>query len=168
MARAHFVKRARKCPRRGSGIYRGDSYWWWKFKRRPKQLSKTRPTRAQLTRSPFLAAIYRLEDGIAGIKSGQEAEDYVEAMKEEIESLRANCEESLEALPENFKAGSTAELIQERFDALGEWLNNLESLDFTEHIETEPDEDGDDAEMVGGVDIADVVQAIQDCSPGSF
>lgn len=168
MARAHFVKRARKCPRRGSGIYKGDSYWWWKFKRRPKQLSKVRPSRAQLTRSPFLSAVYRLENGLSSISSGQEAEDYVESMKQEIEELKSGCEESLESLPESLRECNSGEILQARIDTLSEWLNNLESLDLAEYVVAEPDEDGEDTELVGGADVAAIIQAIQDCNPGSF
>lgn len=170
MARAHFVKRARKCPRRGSGIYKGDSYWWWKFKRLPRQLSKVRPSRSQLTRSPFLAAIYQLEDGLSSISSLQEAEDYLANMKEQIEQLKTECEESLENLPESLRECNSGEILQARIECLGEWLSNLESVeDLSSYAETEPDEDGEDAELVGGdVDIPAIIQAIQDCHPGSF
>lgn len=166
MARAHFVKRARKCPQRGSGIYKGDSYWWWAFKYGPKIVSKTRPSRAQLTRSPFYKTVYALEDGVAKLTSAQGAELYVDEMRDEIEQLRSECEESLEALPENLReASSSGILLQERIEGLSEWLANLANMDWSEHVESEPDEDGEDSEMV---DVTAVIQAIQDCNPGSF
>jgi hypothetical protein len=57
MARAHFVKKARKAIP-GTDIKKGDSYYWWKFRFGGKRTSKTAPKASQLTQSEFWVVGY--------------------------------------------------------------------------------------------------------------
>lgn len=168
MARAHFVKRARKCPRRGSGIYKGDSYWWWQFKSRvkgvrlPKQLSKTPPKRSQLTRSPFYKTVYDLEDSAKTVRTLEEAAQYIESTKEALEQLKAECEESLEAMPESLReTSSTGKLLTERIEGIEAWIDGLSGLDLDAEIPEELTEDDEIDDY--GVSISD---HLVNCCPG--
>lgn len=59
MARAHFVKKARKD---NPAVKAGESYYWWKFRRGPKRYSKERPRPSQLTQSEFYGQVYGLQE----------------------------------------------------------------------------------------------------------
>lgn len=159
MPKVHFVKKARK-PIEHAGIQVGDSYYWWKFRFGGKRVSKTRPNRSQLTQSGFLSQLYDLEDGIdarlrshvdddGGIDS-DEVKGELDSIADDLESLKDECEESLENMPENLRESSwSAELLQERIDALEEWSEGLRSI----HV----DEDSD---------IDSVADEASDCNPG--
>ncbi len=62
MARAHFVKKARK-DNPAAGIKAGDSYYWWKFRRGGKHYSKTAPRPSQLTQSEYLRRLMLYNSG---------------------------------------------------------------------------------------------------------
>lgn len=66
MTTAHFVKKARKTIR-GTGIKKGDSYWWWKFRHGEKHVSKTQPRQSQLTGSEFLGTVFSIEESLADV-----------------------------------------------------------------------------------------------------
>lgn len=123
MAKIHFVK----CARKDNPVCkRGESYHWWKHNFGVKQYSKERPTRAQVTKSPFLSALYALEDGICDIGSSEEVDEF----SLQLEEMRDECQCSLDNMPEHFHGCSwSAILLQERIDSLDEWISGLDGQD---------------------------------------
>lgn len=136
MARANFVKSARKeIPE--AGIKVGDSYWWWKFKNRPRSVSKSKPKRSQLTQSSFYSSIYDLEDDVIGSAIADNTlPDLRDDVVSQLEDLRDEAQSSLDNMPEGLQEGPTGQLLQERVDALENAINEFESLELYE-----PDDD---------------------------
>jgi len=139
--KVHFVKKARKdYPE--DGIKKGESYYWWKPRYGGIRRSKTYPSRQELTQSEFLCRVYDIEDELSSIeidiegKSKEEIEqeirDASECIISEIEELRDECEDKLYNMPEQFQDTSGAGiLLQERIDALEDWISELEAIDIS-------------------------------------
>lgn len=145
MARAHFVKKARKDH--PGGIKKGDSYWWWKFRGWKKQCSHTRPKQSQLTRSPFLSAYYAILERLE--EAGDLGEDGAADIVGELEQLAEECEASLDNMPEHLQETSwSGELLQERIDNLNDWIGEIQGIDWED---VTPEEGA---------------SAILDCDPG--
>lgn len=129
MARAHFVKKARKD---NSVVKKGESYYWWKFRFGGKHYSKGSPSRSQLTQSAFLGQMYDLEDRIAGvsIEDQTDAEGQIADLTGDLENLRDECQESLDAMPEHLQeTSSSGELLTERVENVEEMVSELENID---------------------------------------
>ena len=188
MARANFVKKARKdYPE--SNIKKGESYYWWKFRFGGKYKSKTPPRRSQLTQSGFLSGLCDLEDGMSERLSGighEEISGVVEELTSEIECLRDECQDSLDNMPEHLQESSdSGMLLQERIDALEDWISNLENIEVevneeeiqeqaTEEIREEnEDEPKDIQELIQnrlgeliGEKVEEIIAEIEDTNPG--
>lgn len=123
MAKIHFVK----CARKDNPVCkRGESYHWWKHNFGVKQYSKERPTRAQATKSSFLSTIYGIEDNVCNMETGEEVVD----LALELEEMRDECQCSLDNMPQHFHdVSDSAILLQERIDALDEWISGLDGQD---------------------------------------
>jgi len=139
--RVHYVKKARK-DYPDAGIKKGESYYWWKFRYGGIRRSKTPPTRQQLTQSEFLQQVYDIEDSIDDMEVcmevlfgdsnevEQEMETRIQHIVDEIEQLRDECQEKLDNMPEQLQETSDAGiLLQERIDALDNWIDEIESID---------------------------------------
>jgi len=131
MPKVHFVKKARK-SNKAAGIKKGDSYYWWKFRRGGKQVSLTRPRPSQLTQSEFLSTVLGLEERISAIDVDNA--DDMEALAadlssaaEEIRSLADDCREKASNMESAFSGGSpTIDLLNERADACDRIADDLE------------------------------------------
>jgi len=112
-------------------IAKGESYYWWQFQNSPKQYSKTPPRASQLTQSGYLSTLYGIAEQIEDFStdSAEELSDFVDNIKTELEELRDTTQESLDNMPENLQYSPTAELLQERVDALESAISEFESLD---------------------------------------
>lgn len=131
MARATFVKKARKdIP--SAGIKAGESYYWWKFKRSGKQFSKTQPKRSQLTQSAFYAALYDLQDEIGDAPADDSLGSFAEDIASRLREIGEECQSSLDNMPEGLQQGPTGELLQERIDAMEAAADEVEGIEFTE------------------------------------
>jgi hypothetical protein len=161
MARAMFVKKAQKDIERGGQavVKKGESYWWWKFRFGSKHVSKDRPRRAQLTQSSFLSELYTIEDEIeATLPSDDSLGSSRDEMVSSLQSLLDQCQESLDNMPEHLQESSESGiLLQERIDALVQWISDLEGVD----CEIEPDDDETDEEKYQSI-----VDEIQGLNPG--
>lgn len=124
MARVYTVQKARKA-RPEHGIEVGDKYYYWGFQFGPMHYSKTYPKPWQLTQSPFLQTLYQLQHRVETTEDADDRDDIVA----EIEALRDECESSLENIPESLKYAPSGELLQERIDALEQWISELEQID---------------------------------------
>lgn len=136
MARAHFVKSARKAQKE-NGIKKGDSYWWWKFRRGGKRVSLTQPKRSQLTQSDFYSQLWDLEDQVGALSAGSFGEvsdlgSEIESIKESLESLKDECEGKRSNMPEGLQDVGSGELLQSRVDELETLIEELDGMDFSE------------------------------------
>jgi len=122
-------------------IAKGESYYWWQFQNSPKQYSKTRPRASQLTQSSYLSTFYAIVEQMEDFStdSADEASSFVEDIKTQLEDLRDTTQESLDNMPENLSNSPTAELLQERVDALENAISEIESIDF-DYEETDEEE----------------------------
>jgi len=163
----HFVKKARKdYPE--AGIKKGESYYWWKPRYGGIRRSKTYPSRQQLTQSEFLCRVYDIEDELEeGIEIDvsqppeeieKEIESWLQEIILEIEELRDECEEKLDNMPYQLQDTSEAGmLLQERIDALDEWISDLENVDISIG-------EGDEEEIRERVD--EILDEIGSCNYG--
>lgn len=112
-------------------IAKGESYYWWQFQNSPKQYSKTAPRASQLTQSGYLSTLYGIAEQIEDFSadSAEELTFFVEDIKGQLEELRDTTQESLDNMPENLQYSPTAELLQERVDALESAIDEFDSLD---------------------------------------
>lgn len=144
MARVHFVKRARKdYPE--DGIKKGESYYWWQFAYSKKQISKTPPSRSQLTRSEFLQTIYEIEDRIAQYSPTDQAdlENFRDELVSDLQSLLDETQDKYDNMPEQLRESSdSGNTLQERIDSLEDAISTLESMEvsYEEPDETEREE----------------------------
>lgn len=122
MPRVHHVKKARKD---NPAAKKGEPYYWWKFRYRGKQYSRTRPRRSQLTQSGFLGAIYDLEDGLSDIITESEAQDFCG----ELEGLLDECQYSLDNMPEQLQDTSeSGTTLQNRIEELEDWIGEINNI----------------------------------------
>lgn len=146
MTKLHYVKKARK-ENKAAGIKKGDSYYWWQFAFRSKQVSKTLPRRSQyMTQSEHLGAIYDLEDQINEMTIESIDESCLEDIISEIGNLIDTCEDRLNNMPEQLQQAPAGETLQEYIDNLEQWQSDLEDIDLSIDIEKENDESDDDFE----------------------
>ena len=136
MPKLNFVKKARKD---NPVAKRGEPYYWWKFAFGSKQYSATRPPRSSLTQSEYFSQLWAMEDGFQGADTAEELASQIEQFKSELEELRDAQEEKKDNMPESLQESSTGELLQERYDALDEWIDELEGLD-TDYDTTSTDD----------------------------
>ena len=153
MPRVHFVKKARKdYPE--AGIKKGESYYWWKFRYGGLHRSKTKPKPSQLTQSDFLSQVYEIEERIQEIDIDDDFQAEIDDIVSELEMLRDETEDKLNNMPEQLQDTSEAGiLLQDRIDALDDWISDLESVDIS------IDEDLSEEELQDRVD--EILEEIQ-------
>jgi hypothetical protein len=129
MARATFVKKARKdIPE--AGIKAGESYYWWKFRYGGKRYSKTPPRRSQLTQSAFYSTLYDIEDRLGELRADDGLETDVADIAQELRELAEECESSLENMPDQLRDGDAGQMLQERVEACNNAADELDALTF--------------------------------------
>ena len=57
-------------------------------------------------------------------------EDTAQSIADELDSIKDQCEGSLENMPEGLQEGDTGQLLQERIDNLDEAISELEAIDY--------------------------------------
>lgn len=160
MARVTYVKKARK-DHPDHGIKKGESYYWWQFAFGPKMVSKTHPSRSQLTRSEFLGQVYEIEDRIQAFDSQCAPEDLISEAEEIIEEIRmlgSECEEKRSNMPEQLQDAPSGEMLQSRVDECESWADEMEGVELEleelEVIAINIDDEDEDLELVGDIDLA--------------
>jgi hypothetical protein len=155
MARATHVKAARRRYSEDEtgidgGIKKGQSYYWWKFKRGGKRFSLTAPRASQLTQSAFYGTLADLQDRINDLEPNESLVDEVPSLSEALQELGEECQSSLDNMPEGLQQGPTGELLQERIDACQGAADELDGIDLEvpepEEFETPEREDGESDE----------------------
>jgi len=130
-ARSHFVKKARRDYPEAE-IKRGESYYWWKFNfSRMIHRSKTAPKRSQLIQSPFLSQMADIDDRINGISFDNWESDRDDIVSE-LESLRDECQEKFDNIPEQLQEANVGSLLSERVENLDSMISDLEGIDIEE------------------------------------
>lgn len=136
MARVFQKTAAKDYPEHG--IKKGDTYYTWtlrfsKLGSGTTYKSKTYPKASQTTSSPFYQQLYSLQERLGDLEitdkeSIEVAASEIEEVASEAESLRDETQESYDNLPENFQAGDTGQLLEERISALDQWASELQDL----------------------------------------
>lgn len=145
MPRVRSQKAAKDYPTHG--IMKGQTYYKWKFFKGPAMMSATFPRRAQLTRSHFLSTIYDIEDrSIPGLRDSHYRDPDglkgdLETIKDELQELADDAENSLYNMPESLQQGPTGELLQGRVDGVQEMIDSLDGI--IDNLPDLPDEKDD-------------------------
>lgn len=158
MTTLHFVKKARKTFR-GTGIKRGDAYFWWAFRNRsgPSIIhrSKEKPRRSRLTRSEFEATLWNAEDSVAAAVVAFRQDGDHEALREACEDAADSVEEAGEEcaskrdnMPEGLQDCGTGELLGERAEACERIVQDLRSAAFTNEDENDREETASEVEGI--------------------
>ena len=127
----HTVKKARKTYR-GTGIKKGDKYYWWKFRYGSKIKSKVYPKPSQLTQSEFLSTIYELTDRIEAFSDGLNRADVISEIEDiasEIRSLGEEQEDKRSNMPDQLQDAPSGELLEQRAEECSTMADSLESID---------------------------------------
>ena len=130
MPRLYFVKKARKD---NPVAKKGESYYWWKHAFGPKQFSKNKPERSQLTQSAFLSWLYDFEDNFEqrfeGLDNIEDIQAEANSAADEIREQMDECQCNLDNMPEHLQDTSDSGItLQERIDSLEEWASALENI----------------------------------------
>ena len=138
MPRVHHVKKARKD---NPVCKKGESYYWWKFRHGGKRYSLTRPRPSQLTQSAYYSTVRSLVEQIedATVTDTDQFEELRDGIREELESLQSECQDSLDNMPDSLQYSPTGELLQERIDACDSAISDLDMFDEFDFDEEEFD-----------------------------
>lgn len=142
MAKANFVKKARKAIPE-AGIAKGDSYWWWQHFRRAKQVSKAKPKPSQLEGSAFLSTLMEIGERFDDpqCETPEDLQSLVEDAVGDLNSLSDETQGSFDNMPEGLQQGETGQLLESRVESLSGLIGELEGLDYdVEEEDGETDE----------------------------
>lgn len=148
MPRVNSVKHARKSPgtccKCSTKIKKREPYLWWKFRFGGKYIRCSKPEcyprASDLTQSAFWGAIGDLQAReFAACEDSDALESERDDIISELESLRDEQEEKRGNMPDALQESDTGNLLQERYDALDEAVNELQSADCSIDIEDEPE-----------------------------
>lgn len=137
MARAHFVKSARKAIPHAK-IKVGDSYYWWKFRYGGRFVSKTPPKPSQLTQSEYLQAVYGAEEEFTDLVEGFRRNkkdfdllalaDAIDSIAQTFHDQSEECQCKLDSMPQQLQDTNSGELLQNRIAAADDTASGLECL----------------------------------------
>lgn len=139
MAIPHFVKSS-KIDYPEVGIVKGDSYWWWRFGSGQKRISKQKPKPSMLTSSPFIHNIYFVKERIEELTINDDLNEERNGIVTDLEVLRDECNERLNAMSYRDQESDAALLLRERSDCVQEMIDEFESIDLNFDNETSDDE----------------------------
>jgi hypothetical protein len=138
MVRLHHVKKARKgqgvcwtCDRK---IKKGDSYYWWKFKRgaRHVRCKNHRPDPWDLVSNPKLATIMQAQDtahrSLEAAVTVEDLKSALESLAETVRDVSSEYQESIDNILEHFPNGNpVSEECEEKISNLDLWADELEN-----------------------------------------
>lgn len=169
MPKVHYVKKARKPNRvvsqedidNHSAENPTASYYWWKFMRGGKCLSKKYPRQSKLTRSEFLSPMYEIEEAIADEKEPKTYMDLEELIsnaeewRDQLEELADETEGKFDNMPDGLQQGDTGVLLEERASFAREMAEELEGV-----IDSAQNLDEDESTVCDWQTIHEELQAI--------
>lgn len=126
----------------------GESYYTWCFYGGQPQYSKERPKPSQLTQNWFKQELYSIQEKIEEFEP-EDVEDvatFVDDIRNDAESLRDECQEHLDNMPEQLQDSDSGQTLQERIDNLDSVIGDIDNFDseFESEIEKEDDESDDE------------------------
>lgn len=126
----------------------GESYYTWCFYGGQPQYSKERPKPSQLTQNWFKQELYCIQEKIEEFEP-EDVEDvatFVDDIRSDAESLRDECQEHLDNMPEQLQDSDSGQTLQERIDNLDSVIGDIDNFDseFESEIEKEDDESDDE------------------------
>ena len=138
-----------RCDKCSEPIIVGQEFYSWAFRYGGKHYQHTShgaPTPSQLTQSKLSAVYAAAESAESAIASAESVDDLTAALSDcisEVETVRDEYQESIDAMPENLQQGGPAQEMQEKIDALEEFISELESArdNLEEFEEEEPEDD---------------------------
>ena len=142
MPRVHHVKAARKD---NPVVKKGESYYWWKFRRSGKQYSKTYPKQSQLTQSEFLGQVYDIQDRLDELTVDHVREGVIEEIANDVRALGEEQEGKRQNMPDALQYSPTGELLEERAQSCEVWADQLENIEIPDDVE-EPDDEPEEPE----------------------
>ena len=126
----------------------GESYYTWCFYGGQPQYSKERPRPSQLTQNWFKQELYSIQEKIEDFDP-EDVEDvatFIDEIKDDAESLRDECQEHLDNMPEQLQDSDSGQTLQERIENLDNAVSELDNIDseFESEIEREDEETDDE------------------------
>lgn len=126
----------------------GESYYTWCFYGGQPQYSKERPKPSQLTQNWFKQELYSIQEKIEEFEP-EDIEDvatFVDDIRSDAESLRDECQEHLDNMPEQLQDSDSGQTLQDRIDNLDSVIGDIDNFDseFESEIEKEDDETDDE------------------------
>jgi prefoldin subunit 5 len=126
----------------------GESYYTWCFYGGQPQYSKERPKPSQLTQNWFKQELYSIQEKIEEFEP-EDVEDvatFIDEIRDDAESLRDECQEHLDNMPEQLQDSDSGQTLQERIDNLDSVIGDIDNFDseFESEIEKEDDESNDE------------------------
>lgn len=130
MARAHFVKQARKD---NPVAKKGESYWWWSFRFGGKHYSRTKPKPSQLTQSEFLGTLLSIQEEIEAISVTDldELEALAEEFADQLEQLGEEQNDKRDNMPEQLQDSDTGQMLESRYESCQEMADEIRNIDFS-------------------------------------
>lgn len=155
MGKVQFVKSARKawkCDRCGAAIEKGMSYYRGEVNFGP---TFVRCTQCKLESWEVTSSDYQREVGEIVYRWKQNygvTEDTIDAIVSDLETIRDDCQDKLDNMPEGLQEGEVGQLLSDRIDQLDAAINDLGDVDLDdlrndaaeEFLSNHPDVDEDD------------------------
>ncbi len=108
-------------------VLKGQSYYWWKFRNRSKQISLTEPTSSQLDKygkSEWQEKWEEFENRVNDCANVEGLEDDASDLSSEIEEYRDELQSRLDNMPESLQESS---VLNERIEELDGLIDQLAS-----------------------------------------
>lgn len=128
----------------------GESYYTWCFYGGQPQYSKERPKPSQLTQNWFKQELYSIQEKIEEFEP-EDVEDvatFVDDIRSDAESLRDECQEHLDNMPEQLQDSDSGQTLQERIDNLDSVIGDIDNFDSEFESEIEKEDDESDEEFL--------------------
>jgi DNA-directed RNA polymerase subunit RPC12/RpoP len=119
-----------KCSKCGQTIKVGDTYLkGTPFRRSPViRCTKCGLRSWELSSSDYVQGVGRVCD--CWEEDYGCSEDTAQSIADELDTIKDNCQDSLDNMPEGLQEGDTGQLIQERIDNLDSAISDLEAIDY--------------------------------------
>lgn len=119
-----------KCSKCGETIKVGDTYLkGTPFRRSPVICCTKCGLRSwELSSSDYVQGVGRVCD--CWEEDYDCDENTAQSIADELDTIKDNCQDSLDNMPEGLQEGDTGQLLQERIDSLDEAISELESIDY--------------------------------------
>ena len=149
-----------KCSKCGETIKIGDTYLkGTPFRRSPIiRCTKCGLRSWELSSSDYVQGVGRVCD--CWEEDYGCDEDTAQSIADELDTIKDNCQDSLDNMPEGLQEGDTGQLLQERIDQLDDVISELEDIDYEVILE----EVNSDTEGEGGETEEEYLARVTECA----